>query len=141
MSFEKWLLLPVVLHVLMTFCIGGLMGRARFQGVRSGQVKRVDIVNNSKAWPDYILKIGNNFDNQFQLPMMWYACVAFVLVTGSVDRALVLLSWVFFGARAAHAIEHIGQNALPRRFYFYLVGFLVLILMWLWFAARYFVIG
>jgi hypothetical protein len=141
MSYEKWLLLPVVLHVVMTMLLGVYMGRARFRGVGDGRVQRQDIVNNTKAWPPDILKIGNNFDNQFQLPMSWYACVAFILITGSVSRFFVWLSWVFLVSRAMHAIEHIGSNIVQRRFVFYLVGYLVLTIMWVWFAISYFVIG
>jgi hypothetical protein len=70
--------------------------------------------------------------------MMWYVCVAFILVTGSVDSVLVWLSWLFFGARIAHAWEHLGGNTLLRRFYFYLIGFVVLIVMWIWFAIMHF---
>jgi hypothetical protein len=141
MSQEKWLLLPVFLHFFMMVVIGGKMGRARFEGVKSGRVKRADIVNNSKAWPDDISKIGNNFDNQFQLPPYWYLCVVLVLLTGMIDKVLIVLCWVFLGARVAHTIEHTGSNTLPRRFYFYLIGFGSLTVMWLWFAVRFFVTG
>lgn len=141
MTAEKLLLLPVIIHFFMTFAIAGMMGRARFTAVRSGRVKRSDIVNNSKAWPEDVLKIGNNFDNQFQLPMLWYACIGFALITGMVDTLLVVLAWVFLASRMAHSFVHVGGNTLPLRFYVYLAGFAVLMLMWLWFSLKYFVIG
>jgi hypothetical protein len=138
---EKLILLPVVVHFLMTMALGIYMGRSRFHAVRSGRVKRSDVVNNSKAWPDDVLKIGNSFDNQFQLPMMFYAGVAFVLVTGKVDGVLVLLAWLFVGSRAAHGFVHAGRNVLPLRFYLYVSGLAFLMAFWLWFAFQYFVIG
>jgi hypothetical protein len=138
---EKWLLLPVFLHFFMLVVVGVVMGRARFAGVADGRVKRDAIYNNSKAWPDDILKIGNNFDNQFQLPPYWYFCVVLVLLTGMVDKVLIALSWVFLMARLLHTIEHTGSNSLRRRFYFYLIGFVALTVMWLWFAVRFFVAG
>ncbi len=141
MTLEKWLLLPIVLHVMMTFAIGVLMGRARFRGGANREFKHSDIINNSNGYPQHIKKFGDNFNNQFQLPVFWYACVAFILITGTVDRLLVWLSWTFLVSRALHAINHVGANTLPQRFYFYLAGFIALIVMWLWFAARHFVFG
>ncbi len=141
MTHEKWLLLPVFLHFFMLVAIGGFTGRARFRGVSSGRVKRADIRNNSKGWPDDILKFGNNFDNQFQLPPYWYMCVTLILLTGMTDKVLIILSWVFLAGRMVHSVEHLGANKLPRRFYFYLVGFAALTLMWLWFGIRFFVTG
>ena len=141
MALEKWLLLPVVLHIVMTFVIGVLMGRARFRGRAAGKFRKAEIINNSNAYPADIKKIGDNFNNQFQLPVSWYACVAFVMITGTVDRMLVWLSWVFLGSRVMHTVNHIGANTLPQRFYYYLIGFLALMVMWLWFALRHFVVG
>ncbi len=141
MTLEKWLLLPVVLHSVMVLVIGGMMGRARFRGGAEGKFKRSEIINNSNGYPPDIKKIGDNFNNQFQLPMLWYACVAFTMITGTVDRLLVALSWTFLVSRMLHTFNHVGANTLPARFYFYLVGFIALTVMWLWFTLRYFVIG
>ena len=141
MTLEKLLLLPVVLHFFMTVALGVVMGRARFAAVAGGRAKLSEVVLNSRAWPSDVLKISNNFDNQFQIPMLWYALVAFSLLTGTVDSVLVVLSWVFAASRLVHTIIHTGGNKLPQRFYAYLVGITVLTLMWAWFSARYFVIG
>ncbi len=141
MNLEKWFLLPVFLHFVMVFVIAVMMGRARFEGVSSGRVKRADIVTNSNNWPDDILKISNNFNNQFQAPMLWYALTAFSLITKTVDPVLVGLSWIFLASRFAHSFIHLTSNKLPDRFYAYLVGVTVLGVAWLWFAYRYFVAG
>jgi hypothetical protein len=141
MTADHLLLLPVVLHVFLTLAIAAKMGRARFAAVRAGKVTREQIVNNSNAWPDDVLKISNNFNNQFQLPVFWYALTAFALTAKLADAVMVTLAWVFLGARIAHSIVQTGNNTLPLRFYVYLVGYCVLALMWLWFSLRYFMIG
>jgi hypothetical protein len=141
LTYPQWLLLPVFLHFVMTFSIAVAMGRARFRGGAAGKFKRSDIINNSNGYPPDIKKIGDNFNNQFQLPVYWYACVAFVMITGTVDSMLIWLSWLFLGSRIMHAFNHIGANTLPQRYYFYLFGFVALGMMWLWFAAKYFVMS
>jgi hypothetical protein len=141
MTLEQWALLPVVLHFFMTAAIAVIMGRKRFVAVRSGRTKRADILNNNNNWPDDVLKFSRNFDNQFQLPMLWYAVTAFALVVRLLDPVFVILSWVFFGSRVLHSYIHTGSNTLPMRFYVFLAGFMVLIAMWMWFALRVFVTG
>ncbi len=141
MSTDKWLLMPVVLHFFLVVAIGGFMGNARFRSGAEGRFKRSDIINNSHGYPPDVKKIGDNFNNQFQLPVCWYACVAFVMITGVADVVLIALSWVFLGSRILHTINHTGVNTLPNRFYFYFVGFVALAIMWAWFAIRYFLSG
>jgi hypothetical protein len=141
MTLEKWLLLPVFLHFVMVFVIAVMMGRARFKAVSSGRVKRSDILVNSNNWPDDILQISNNFNNQFQAPMLWYALTAFALITKVVDPVLIALSWIFLLSRVAHSAIHLTSNKLPDRFYAYLLGVTVLGIAWLWFAYRFFVAG
>jgi hypothetical protein len=137
MTLEKWFVLPVILHFFMVFIIGGMMGRARFKGVSSGRVKRSDVVANNSNWPDDIKKIGSNFSNQFEVPMLWYALTAFVLITKLVDPVFVALSWAFLIARAAHSYIHVTSNKLPDRFYAFLLCFIVLAVAWAWFAIRF----
>jgi hypothetical protein len=137
----KLFLAPVFLHVLLILVVGVASGRARFAGVRSGRVKRADILNTSANWPDDIRKIGNNLDNQFQLPTIWYGLTAIVLALGMVDWVLIALSWAFVAARYAHSYIHTGANTLPARFYVFLAGFIIVDAMWIWFALRVFVTG
>lgn len=141
MTSMQWLLLPVFLHFALTVWVGVNMGGARRKAVYGGRVKRSDIIYNNRAWPDDILKWGSNFENQFQIPMLWYACIAFLLLTGLADVVSIVLAWLFLAARVVHTVIHTGGNKLPDRFYAFLAGFAVLIAMWAWFALRLYVLG
>jgi hypothetical protein len=135
------LLAPIFLHVLLTAIVGVMTGRARTRSVVSGQTKMRDIAVNNGAWPDDVLKIANNFNNQFQVPMLWYAACGLILVTGLADWIAVALSWAFFATRAAHSYIHTGSNLVRNRFRVFLAGFVIVICLWLWFALRLYVIG
>ena len=117
------------------------MGQARFASVSSGETKRSDIVLDSRKWPDRLRQLSNNFDNQFQAPMAWYSCIAFLIATSLVDRLQVILAFGFLASRAAHSFIHITTNKLPDRFYAYMAGLVCLCTMWVWFALRLYVIG
>ena len=141
MSYTQAILLPVFLHFLLVMIVGIRMGRARFASVSSGETKRSDIVLDSRKWPDRLRQISNNFDNQFQAPMAWYSCIAFLITTGFVDKLQVVLAYGFFVSRVAHSFIHVTTNKLPDRFYAYMAGLVCLCAMWAWFALRLYVIG
>jgi hypothetical protein len=139
--FTKLLVLPLILHVLLVLYIGQKMLRSRIRSVRSGQTKLSDIAVDTDAWPRRLKQLSNNFDNQFQTPMLWYACTAMVLILGVVDLAFVGLSWLYLILRVIHSVIHIGNNSVPTRMRVFLVSFFALVAMWLWLAVRLVMLG
>lgn len=141
LALTKWLLLPAFVHVALVFFIGGRMGRARFQAARAGAVKVKDIAADNTRWPDAVRKIGNSYQNQFELPVLFYALLPLLIVTEKVDWLSVALAWVFMASRLLHAAIHIGPNIVIQRFRAFLFGFVVIVTMWAWFAVRLYFIG
>jgi hypothetical protein len=135
------LLLPLFLHVGMTVFVGVKSLLARIDSVRGGQTRLRDIATTTQAWPDDVRKLGNNFDSQFDLPMLWYAVTALIVGMGMVDRVFVVLAWLFLAARLVHSYIHTGSNDVPLRMRVYLAGFSVIVIMWMWFGIRLYFIG
>ena len=77
-----------------------------------------------------------SFLNQIELPMLFYALIAFIIITKAGDVLLLLLAWIFVLSRIVHAYIHTTNNVVDRRFMAYSVGVLVLLLMWVIFAAK-----
>lgn len=138
MSAQQALLLPVFLHMLMTMGLGVASALARRKALLAGRARMREVAIDSRAWPEDVRKLGNNFDNQFQLPMLWYAGVAFTLILGLADGAAVVLSWAFLALRLGHSFIHVGRNLLVRRFYMFMAGAIILTLYWLWLAWKFF---
>jgi hypothetical protein len=138
MTARQELLLPVFLHVLLTLALGVILCLARRNALKDGKARVREVVLDTRQWPDHVRKLANNFDNQFQLPMLWYAGVAFTLILGLADIVAVALSWAFLAARIAHSYVHIGRNILVRRFFVFVVGAMILSLYWLWLALQVF---
>ena len=141
MTLTQWLLLPAFVHVALVFFVGARMGQARFQAARTGKVKVKDIAADSSRWPDDVKKIANNYQNQFEVPVLFYALLPLLLVTGLADWIAVVLAWVFVASRIAHSLIHIGRNIVINRFRAFLLGFTVVLLMWAWFGLRLYVVG
>jgi hypothetical protein len=141
MTVTQLLLLPVFIHVGLTTLVGIRLVRSRIGSVKAGKTRIKDIATDNRAWPEDVRKLGNNFDSQFDVPMMWYGCVAMLIATGLADWVAVVLSWVFVALRVAHSLVHTGSNFLPTRMRLFLTAFGAMFLMWAWFALRLLVIG
>jgi SAM-dependent methyltransferase len=134
-------LAPVFVQILLTFVLLLWMGRARFAAVRSGAVKAKDIALGERAWPPRVTQVANAFGNQFETPVLFYALVAFALLTRKADLLFVLMSWAYVLSRLAHAYVYATTNTLLLRFRIFLAGTFVLMAMWIVFAARILVSG
>jgi len=132
------ILYPVFAQIALTFVLGFWTGYLRFRATTTHKVRVKDIALHQPAWPEYETKIGNCFRNQFEGPILFYAVIALLLASGMVDIVQVALAWAFIAARVVHAVIHTGSNNVARRFIAYAVGMIVLLLMWVWFAARTF---
>jgi hypothetical protein len=134
----KLFLLPLFLHVVLILWVGSLSLSARIKAVRNGSAKLHDIAADSGAWPRKVRLLGNNFDNQFQSPMLWYSASAMVVALQVLDIAFVALSWMFLLTRFAHSYVHTGSNYIPSRMRIFLMGLATLVLMWAWLAFQVF---
>jgi hypothetical protein len=132
-------LLPVFAHVTLTFFLMIWMGRSRIGAIRAGQVKIKDLEGNWSNWPERPTQIAAAYHNQFQLPVLFYVLVLIALFTKQADLLFVVLSWLFVVMRVIHAIIHTGRNDLSLRFRAFLLGGIILIIMWVYVLLKLFV--
>jgi hypothetical protein len=135
------ILYPVLVQVALTFYLQLWMGRERVGALRRGELRIADIALGQRGWPARATQVANAFHNQLELPVLFYALAAFALITSRVDAVLVALAWVFVGLRLWHAFIHTTHNNVPRRFYVFLAGAVVLMAMWVYFATQLILAG
>ena len=131
-------ILPVLVQVGLTFILLFWMGRSRLATLKSGELKVKDIALGERVWPKRILQVQNSYQNQFELPVLFYALVALALITRKADMLFVVMSWMFVVSRLVHAAIHVTSNKVSLRFMAFLVGVLILAAMWIIFAVRIF---
>ena len=73
---------------------------------------------------------ADNFNNQFQLPVLFYLAVVAAVLVGVADDLFVTLAWAFVATRAVHALIQWTYNRVVHRFVAYALGALVLWAMW-----------
>jgi len=134
------LLLPVFVQVGLTFFVLLRMAALRQKAFRSGVNPR-DIAMREDNWPKPALQAANCYLNEFELPVLFYALVAFILITSTNSLIFVLLAWIFVLTRIVRAYVHLGSNVVQMRGLSFGLGALVLIVMWVIFALRILVTG
>jgi hypothetical protein len=130
------ILYPVFVQVALTFFLQVRMRIERMGAVKRGEVRFEDISLRQQKWPARATQVANAFHNQLETPILFYAVVAFLMITSQVDVFFVVLAWLFVAARLFHAYIHTGPNIQPHRSYAYLAGSAVLFVMWAAFAVR-----
>ena len=129
-------LLPVFALVALLFFLLGRMALTRVGSIKAGETKLKEVALGQDAWPAPIQQTSNAYANNLQLPILFYALVAFAMLTKKDDLIFVIMSWLFVASRYAHAFVHVTSNHVPTRFNMFALGVFILGLIWTIFAVR-----
>jgi hypothetical protein len=136
-----FILLPLFVEVGLTLVLLASTGLLRVGAMRRGEVAEKDVALRQLNWPPRLQKISNAYHNQLELPVLFYVIVILALFTKQADILFVALAWMFVVSRLVHAGIHVTSNAMLPRFAAFVVGFAILAIMWIIFAARILVLG
>jgi len=125
---------PLLAHVLLVYILYGLLGLRRGKAVREGRMKKSGYRENRDEPPECLF-VKNSLANQFELPVLFYACCILLYVTEADNLVAVVLAWLFVILRYAHAYVHVTSNDLRFRSPLFAAGFVVLGAMWAWLAG------
>ncbi len=128
---DKILVLTVVAQVLLISVVMVIMGRRRFAAARNKEIqlsafRTMDLAGANEG----VITASRNFDNQFQMPMLFIFAVLFALHFGMADLVFVLLATLFVALRLLHTVVHITSNHVRLRFNLFLLSCVVLWAFW-----------
>ncbi len=126
---------PVLVQAALTFVLLFWMAKERLGAFRAGKVVVTD-PGVRPTWTGRAGAVSNAFHNQFEMPMLFFAAVAFALITQSVTPELTMLAWAYVAFRIVHAGIHTTYNKIPHRFLAYLASNMVLIAIWVLLGCR-----
>ena len=124
-------LICVFVQVALTFVVMFRMGFARIRSVRMKDVTIADIALDSSAYPLHVQKLQNNFRNQLETPILFYALIAIGAALNALNWGVALASIGYVGTRIIHHSIHVGSNHVGRRFKVFFLGFVFLMIGWL----------
>ena len=132
---------PVFALIALTFATLLKVAGSRYMAVKLREVKLSDVALSSQGWSIKVKKVSNNYNNQLQLPILFYIAIGFFILLAKVDAVAVVLAWAFVASRYVHTFIHIGSNNVGNRFFAFLFGSFMLATLWVWLALRFYVIG
>lgn len=122
---------PMFVLVILTFIIGFSTGISRLVSAKKGQVdRRYFKLLSGYTPPDYVVKLGRNFSNLFEVPVLFYA-ICIILLTLNINNSMMLgFAWAFVVLRIIHSIIHVTYNHPLHRFFVFLLSSCILLIMW-----------
>lgn len=130
---QSSIVLPAVAQALLSIVVLIILGPARSRSMRESRqtLDDADVRVGRNAWSEQATKIANNYKNQFELPVLFFAAVGYAYMLKQADAWMTGLAWVFVATRFAHAAIHIGPNIVVWRGTVFILGAVALTLMWL----------
>ncbi|MBD9454569.1 MULTISPECIES: MAPEG family protein [unclassified Rhizobium] len=125
---------PIIAHVALVYFLYMLLSYRRQKLVRGGKIRRSNYRENRDE-PAEGLVVKHCLANQFELPVLFYACCVLLYMTEADNLVAVVLAWIFVATRYLHAFIHVTSNNLRYRSPLFACGYVVLGAMWMWLAA------
>lgn len=120
------------LMVLLTFIIGLITMKIRIANVKSGDVSpQYFKLMEGQEVPEIITKTTRSFNNQFEVPVLFYAGCIIYISLGVESLIGLVLAWSFVLLRCIHAYIHLTYNHLIHRMLTFWFAFLSAVGLWL----------
>lgn len=130
------ILWPTVTLAGLIFVVWSVLLRKRFAHIAANRPTAADFAN-AEAVGRYFRPIerpAQNLANLFEMPVLYFALVPLLVLTGSASPAQVALAWIFVTLRVVHSAIHIGPNTVRTRARVYIASSIALFAMWVGFV-------
>jgi len=125
------LLYPMALMVLLSLIVGAVAVKSRFASVKQGQVKpKYFKLMSGQQVPEIITKTTRNFNNQFEIPVLFYVVCTLYISLDVTSLFAVILAWLFVAFRYLHSYIHLTYNHLLHRMIAFWLAFVCVIALW-----------
>ena len=132
------ILLPVFGHLALVFFLFVMVSVKRIQAVDQGEIKTDDLAYKDNE-PEASRRWVNNLNNQFEVPVLFYALIALLYATGSVNWIYVVLAFLFLTGRILHTAVQVSGDNVSLRGKVFTINFIAVAGMWVvFFMDRWF---
>ena len=129
--FEFYLIAIIPIYILFIIFLGILMFRKRRNAIKSGEVDLNYFKSYQGDSPLSLQVIKNNFENQFQIPVLFFLTCLAAISFGSVTKLTLVIGYSFLISRLIHCYIHLGSNNLRLRAYAYFFGIPCIMFIWI----------
>ena len=124
------MLIPMYLMLVLTLFIGTYTVLGRIRSVSKGEVKiKTYRTMDYDAMPEKLAVAGRCFNNQFEVPTLFYAVTISIAALGHVDVFYVGCAWTYAVLRIGHSLVQATFDRVMVRFVLFVLSWLVLTVM------------
>lgn len=127
---DKYLVFPMATYVFYMFILMFYNFRTRVHAAKSGQLPPKYFKALQGDAPDRLIIVGRHYDNQFQLPVLFFITCLVYMVMAKTNELAIVWAWLFVVTRWVHSFIHLGSNRVMRRAQAFGAGWLIIFLMW-----------
>ncbi len=127
-STERLLSLSLLAQVGLTIVVLCVLAWARVSAILGKRVLRTP--RGEVRFPKWTTQVSDCFNNQFQMPTLFYVLVAMALLLHAATPPMMWQAPAFAGLRWLHAGVFITTNFVPARLLLFLVSSVLLAAMW-----------
>jgi hypothetical protein len=140
---ELAILLPTIALALVVLTVWFILMQQRLHHVATHKPKAANFADGESVARYFrpVERPAQNLANLFEMPVLYFALVPLLLLTGQASVVQVGLAWSFVALRALHSLIHIGPNNVQKRFRLYLASCIALSAMWLGFGIDLFILS
>ena len=123
------ILYPLLAHILLVVLMYFLLIIRKSKAIKAKAVDFKKTALNNKAWPEDVVQVSNNLDNQFESPLVFYGLCIITVLVGAVNSFAIGLSVAYVVFRYIHAYVHVGSNYVPHRLRAFALSLFMLLLL------------
>jgi len=126
---HNWILLPIIAHIFLVVVLYIVLALRKSAAIKAGGVDRKATALNNKAWPESMVRVSNNIDNNFEAPMLFYGVCMVSFMVGATGLFAMVCAFGYVALRYVHSYVHISSNYVPVRLSIFAVSLLVILAM------------
>jgi len=120
------------LMVVLTFIIGSIAIKVRFDSVKKGDVSvRYYKLMQGEDVPEIVTKTTRCFNNQFEVPVLFYVVCTLYVSLGIESLLGLIFAWLFVILRSIHAYIHLSYNNILHRMRVYWLACMSVLVLWI----------
>lgn len=134
-------LTPMLALILWTFVIWMVLYSRRLPAMKAAKINPQKYATNpnlASELPDRARWAANNYNHLHEQPVLFYALMAYLFMTGQTDTINLALAWAYVIIRVLHSLVQISKNIIMVRFSLFSLGSLVLLVIGVRAAIRLF---
>ncbi|MDG1417045.1 MAG: MAPEG family protein [Maricaulis sp.] len=125
------ILTPMLAMIVWTFVMWTWMYATRIPAMRKARINpsKMKLKSEMDVLPNEVKRIADNYNHLHEQPMVFFALVVYLHLTGQTGDLMVGLAWLYVVLRIAHSLIQALWNFIPARFFVFSASTVVLIVM------------